>query len=63
MWIGTTFRSPVQVFAKTVLGDLLHQIAVAGGDDARVDANRLGVAHTLEFALLQHAEQFDLEFQ
>ena len=51
----------VQVLAEVVLVDLLQQVAVAGGDDARVDADRLRVADALELALLQHAQQLDLQ--
>jgi hypothetical protein len=34
---------------------------VGGGDDAHVDLDRAVAAHALEFALLQHAQQLDLD--
>ena len=50
-----------EVLAEPRLLDLLQQIAVAGGDDPRVDADRLRVAHPLELVLLQDPQQLDLE--
>ena len=48
---------------KRLVFDFLHQVAVAGGDHAGVDAHRLGVADAFEFPFLQDAQQLDLELQ
>jgi hypothetical protein len=46
-------ESIVQVFPEPAGGNLGQQIAVAGGDDAGVDADGLRVANPLKLALLQ----------
>ena len=51
----------VQVLAEPAGGGFGQQVAVAGGDDAGVDADRLRVADALELALLQRAEQLHLQ--
>ena len=43
------------------VADSLFEIAVRGRDDARVDANRLGIAEPLDLLLLEHAQQLDLD--
>ena len=58
---GHHVEAIIKVFAETARIDLFQQIAIAGGDDAGVDADRLRIAHALELVLLEHAEQFDLE--
>ena len=54
-------QAVVQVLAKAAGVDLVEQVAVAGGDDAGVDADRVRVADALELALLQHAQQLHLQ--
>ena len=56
-------QSIVQVFAKFVFVDQFLQIAIAGGDHAHIDANRLRIADALELALLQHAQQLHLQLR
>ena len=51
----------VQVLAEAAGGGFGQEVAVAGGDDAGVDADGLRVADALELALLQDAEQLDLQ--
>ena len=51
----------VQIFAKPLGLDLVHQVAVAGGDHAGIDANGLRVADPFELSFLQHAQQLDLQ--
>ena len=51
----------VQVFAKAAGSALGQEVAVAGGDDTRVDANRLGVADAFELPLLQRSQQLHLQ--
>ncbi|AEK62079.1 hypothetical protein CFU_2252 [Collimonas fungivorans Ter331] len=53
----------IQVFAKTALRAHLQQVGLAGGDDAAIDGDRLVAAETLQFPLLQHAQQFHLQGQ
>ena len=51
----------VQILAEPLGLDLGQQVAIAGGDDARIDADGLRIADALELALLQHAQQLDLQ--
>ena len=51
----------IQILAKPLGLDFGHQVAIAGGDDAGVDADGLRVADALELALLQHPQQLDLQ--
>ena len=51
----------IQVFAKAVASATSSQVPIARGDHPRVDKERLRVADPLEFALLQHAQQLDLQ--
>jgi hypothetical protein len=53
----------VEVFAETTLADGLHQVHVGGGDHPHVHLNGLARADAGDFALLQHAQQFDLKRQ
>src|SRR5262249_9653926 len=50
----------VQVFAKVPPLHRLAEIAVRGGYDPNVGAQRTGAAEALELALLQHAQEFRL---
>ncbi len=56
-------QAVVKILAEGVLGDLLVEIAVGGGDDAHVDGDLAGTAHRAHAALLQHAQQLDLHGQ
>ena len=51
----------VQVLAEAAVARFGQQVAIAGGDDAGVDADGLRVADALELAFLQHAEQLHLQ--
>jgi hypothetical protein len=46
---------------KLVFFHALLEPAVGGGDDPHVDIDRAVAANALEFAFLQHAQQFALE--
>ncbi len=52
----------VEVVTKTALVDGLDQVAVGGGDHPHVDLDRARPAHALELAILQHAQELDLQF-
>ena len=54
-------ESVVEVFTKPLAGNFIEQLAVAGGDHAGVDANRLGVTHPFKLPLLEHPQKFDLQ--
>ena len=62
---GTTQRHDVQpveqILAEAALGDLGLDVAVGRRDDAHVDLDGLLAAHALELALLQHAQQLELQ--
>src|SRR5262245_47048902 len=49
-----------QVRSEGAVGDRGAQISIGGGDDAHVRLDRSATADSLEFALLQHAQQHDL---
>ena len=49
-----------QVFAEFLALDTLFEIAVGGGDDADVDLDGARAADALEFAFLEHAQEFGL---
>src|SRR5215212_57040 len=51
----------IQVFAEASGGGFGQEVAIAGGDDAGVDAYGLRVADALKLAFLQRAEQLDLQ--
>lgn len=58
---GEDTEPVIEVAAEAAGADLAPQVAVGGGNDAcRADA-RLGFAHALEFAVLQHAQQLGLQ--
>jgi hypothetical protein len=50
-----------QVFAERAVLDRLGQVAVAGGQDADVDAHRLGAADAVDLAFLNGAQQLGLQ--
>lgn len=57
-------RQPViQIRAKTPGADLLFEIAVGGGDHARIRGAAVGFADTLKLAVFQHAQQLGLQIQ
>src|SRR5262245_29608234 len=53
----------VEVFAKTARGGLGQQVAVAGGNDAGIDANGLRIAHAFELSLLERTQQLYLQMR
>ena len=56
-------RQPIiEILAETARLGLFHQVAVARGDHAGIDADGLRVADPLELVSCKHAEQLDLEF-
>jgi hypothetical protein len=52
---------PVEVLAEAAVGDSLLEVAVGGGDEADVEAARLGGAEAAHLAFLEGAEQLGLE--
>ena len=54
-------QSIEQVFAKCAVLHRLDQVTVRGRQDADIDANRFGAAHSVDLALLNGAEQFGLQ--
>ena len=56
-------QAVVQVFAESIFGHLLVEIAVGGRDHAHVDGNLGRAAHRPNAALLQYTQQFDLHGQ
>ena len=59
--IGNTLRRNKQVGAELPLTHRLLQVPVGGRDHARVRAQRLVAADALELALLEHAQECDLD--
>ncbi len=57
---GEDVQAVKQVFSEAAFGGHLLQVAVGGGDDADVDFGGVRAADAFEFALLQHAQKFDL---
>ncbi len=57
---GEHVEAMEQILAERALDDVLFEIAMSRGDDAHVTAHRHVVAHALEHALLEHAEQLHL---
>src|SRR5208282_333882 len=58
---GNHVEPVVKVFAKGAVFERGAQVAVGGGDQADVDLDGARSTQALEFALLQHAEKFDLD--
>jgi hypothetical protein len=52
-----------QILAEFAFLDHLRQVAVGGGDDAHIHLDGPVAAHSLEFLLLQYAQQLGLQFQ
>ncbi len=57
---GDDVEAVEQVFAELAAADEGAQVAMGGGDDAGIGANRLAAADGGEFAFLQHAQQAGL---
>jgi len=53
----------VEVSTEAVVADIVHQVAVCGGDDAHVDARGTAAAEPIELSLLEHSEEFRLELE
>jgi hypothetical protein len=56
-------QSVEEIFPEAMVGDLLHQVPIGGGDQPYIDVDRPGASDALEFMLLQHPQQFDLRIQ
>ena len=52
-----------KVFAKPAPADFLFQVAIGGGNYPRIDFDGAGAAQPFKLAILDHAEQFRLQFQ
>ena len=53
----------IEILAEAALGDHRVEVLVRRADDARVDRDRLAAADALDHALLEEAQQLDLERQ
>ena len=53
----------VEIATEFAIQHHLFEIAVGGGDQAHVGLDQLVAAQTFKFLLLQHAQQFGLQFQ
>ena len=53
----------VKILAECFLRNEVEEFAVARGNHSGIHADRLGVAHPLEFSLLQHSQQFHLKLR
>ena len=53
-------QSVEEIFSEAMVGDLLLQVPIRGGDQPYVHLDRLGASDALEFMLLQHPQQLDL---
>ena len=60
---GYDVEAIVQIFAKIPCGNLFDQVLVGRRDDTNVDLYRLVAANTLEFALLEDAQDLGLGLQ
>ena len=60
---GQHIEAVIQVLAKAPGGNLSLQVAVGGGNHAHVHGHGFGAAHRVHHALLQHAQQLDLQLQ
>jgi hypothetical protein len=58
---GDASDAVVQVFAEAARAHVLLQVAVGGGNHPHIDQYRAAGAHGAHLALLQHAQQLDLE--
>jgi hypothetical protein len=60
---GEYVEAIIEVFAEGVVGDELRQILVGRADDADIDLRRALAADRIDFAFLQHAQQFHLHVE
>ena len=60
---GEDVEPVVEILAKRAIADLALEIAVRRRDHPDVDLHRVGPAHALELALLQHAQELDLDLE
>jgi hypothetical protein len=51
-----------QVFTKLLVGDVLLQITIGSGDDSHIDMQSSDSTQPLKLAILQHPQQFGLQF-
>src|SRR5258706_5442245 len=56
-------ESIIQVISESTLSHHLGQVAIRGGDETNVHANRPRAPQSLEFLLLEHAQQLWLQLQ
>src|SRR6185436_15679296 len=56
-------QSVIQVGAESAFANLLAQVAVGGGDDARAAHARLRLADALVLAVLEHAQELRLQLE
>src|SRR5919204_4421219 len=57
---GDDVQPIVQIGAETPRFDLLLEVAIGGGDEARVDRDRFRSADRNDFPVLEHAKELDL---
>ena len=60
---GKHVQAIIKILAERPRHDLFLEIAVRGRYDPHVDLDRLGASDAFELALLQHAQQLDLDVQ
>src|SRR5260370_15296372 len=60
---GKYVQAKEEIGSEPLLGDHCFQIAVRRGNQARVCPERPRTSQSLELPLLQHAEQFGLQFK
>ncbi len=59
---GNDIEPVVEVFAEISASNCLGEIPVGGGHDSDIDLDTaLGVAHAMEFAVLQYSQKFRLK--
>ena len=56
-------EAEVEVLAEVARLDLLHQVAVGGGDHPHVDLDDVVAADAPHLAVLQHAQELGLQVQ
>jgi hypothetical protein len=60
---GDNVEPVVEIIAKATTADLFFEVAVRGGDDARVNVSRFGASDPSKFSVLQDSEQLGLDPQ